>query len=122
MKIINRLSSRYSKVTPLPAGTYHLDLRAGRAMDFEISKLSSGDGEVGIRLSARGEGTHRFNIRTDNLAIRDGPKELVLKRGSAWTVEWSGRITSPDTPWVAVIIADENPTIRKELMGAAWEP
>ena len=24
MKIINRLSSRYSKVTPLPAGTYHL--------------------------------------------------------------------------------------------------
>ena len=24
MKIINRLSSRYAKVTPLPAGTYHL--------------------------------------------------------------------------------------------------
>lgn len=106
----------------LPAGTYHLDLRAGWAMDFEISKLTSGDGEVRIRLSARGEGTHRFNVRTDNLAIRDGSKELVLERASAGTLEWSGRITSADSPWVAVVIADENPTIRKELMGAAWEP
>jgi hypothetical protein len=106
----------------LPAGTYRLDLRAGQAMDFEISALSLGDGEVRIRLSAHGEGTHRFNIRTDNLAIRDGPKELVLKRESVGTVDWFGRITSPDTPWVAVVIADEDPTIRKELLGAAWEP
>ncbi len=91
-------------------------------MDFEISKLSSGDGEVRIRLSAHGDGLHRFNLRADNLTLRDGPKELVLKRGSVGTLEWSGRITSPDAPWVAVVTADQNPTIRKELMGAAWEP
>jgi len=47
---------------------------------------------------------------------------LILKRGSVGTLEWSGRITSMESPWVAVVIADENPTIRKELIGAAWEP
>jgi hypothetical protein len=106
----------------LPADTYHLDLRPGHALEFEISKLSSGDGEVRIRVSARGEGTHRFNIRTDNLTLPNAQKELILKRGSLGTLEWSGRITSSDSPWVAVVIGDENTAIRKELLGAAWEP
>ena len=108
--------------TFLPAGTYHLDLRSGQAFDFEITKLSSGDGQVRIRVSARGNGSHRFNIRTDNLTLPDAQKELILKRGSAGTLEWSGRITSLDSPWVAVVIADENPAIREELMGATGEP
>jgi glycosyl hydrolase family 9/cellulase-like Ig domain-containing protein len=107
--------------TFLPAGIYHLDLRPGRALDFEISKVVSSSGEVRIRLSARGNGIHSFSIRTDNLTLPDAKKQLILKRGSVGTLEWSGRITSLDTPWVVVVIADENPTIRKELMGAAWE-
>jgi len=106
----------------LPAGTYHLDLRTGHALDFEISRVRSGDGTVRIRVSARGNGRHRFTIRTDNLTLAEAQKELDLKQASIGTLEWSGRIISPDSPWVAVVIADEDPTIRKELVGAAWEP
>jgi hypothetical protein len=106
----------------LPAGIYHMDLRPGQALDFEISRISSDNGEVRIRLSARGDGRHRFSIRTDNLTLSDAQKELILKRGSVGTLEWSGRITSPDSPWVAVVTADEDPAVRKELVGAAWEP
>jgi len=97
-------------------------LRAGLALDFELSKLSSADGVVRIRVSARGNGRHRFSIRTDNLTLPDAQKELNLKQASIGTLEWSGRIISPDSPWVAVVIADENPAVRKELVGAAWEP
>ena len=106
----------------LPAGTYHLDLRPGQALDFEISKLRSGDGVVRLRVSARGNGRHRFSVRTDNLALPDPRKELNLKKGSIGTLEWSGRITALDSPWVAVVIGDDNPAVRKELVGAAWEP
>jgi hypothetical protein len=106
----------------LPTATYHLDLRSGHTLDFEISKLSSADGKVRIRVSARGDGTHRFSIRTENLTLPDAHKELIFKQGSMDTLDWSGRVTSPDTPWVAVVIADGDPAIRKELMGAAWEP
>jgi hypothetical protein len=82
----------------------------------------SGEGELQIQVNAWGYGRHRFSIRTDNLTLSDAPKELTLKRGSTGSLEWRGRIRSPDTPWIAVVIADDNPTIRKELMGTAWGP
>jgi len=105
----------------LPAGTYHLDLRRGRALDFEVSELRSGDGAMHLRVSARGRGTHRFSIRTDNLLLSAGDQELLLTRGKVGAVEWHGSIRSPETPWVAVVIPDGDLTMRKELMGAAWE-
>jgi hypothetical protein len=110
---------RYA-TTFLPTGTYHLDLRSGRAFDFEISKIMSTDKDVRISLKARGEGIHRFSIRTHNLVLQDTQKELTLKSGREGRLEWSGKIRSLDTPWVAVVMADENVTNRKELMGAAW--
>jgi len=107
--------------TFLPAGVYHLDLRPDRALDFGISKRLSDAGQVRIILRARGNGIHRFSVRTDNLTLADADKELSLKAGGVGTLEWTARIISPDTPWVAVVMADGNPTIRKELMGASWE-
>jgi len=105
----------------LPAGTYHLDLRSGRALDYEVSKSQSANGEVRIRVNAHGNGRHGFRIRTDNLALPEEQKELILKRGIVGTLEWQTSVRSADTPWTAVVIADENPTIRKEIMGAAWD-
>ena len=106
----------------LHAGTYHLDLRFGRAFDYEVSKFQSANGKVRIRVSARGTDRHGFRIRTDNLTLPDEQRELSLKRGSVGTLEWQSRICSADTPRTAVVIADGNPTIRKEITGAAWEP
>ncbi|MGH7971718.1 MAG: hypothetical protein ACREIC_23640 [Limisphaerales bacterium] len=107
--------------TFLAGGTYHLDIRRGRALDFELSELPSSNGEVRIRLKAMGTGLHHFSIRTDNLVIADAQRELILKPGIAGTSEWSAPIRSPETPWIAVVIADGDPAIRTELMGAAWE-
>lgn len=106
----------------LPAGKYYLDLRPGRSLDYDVSKLQSRDGEVRIKVSARGDGHHSFRFRTDNLDLPEAAKELSLKPGTVGALEWQGRIRSPDTPWIAVVIADEDPANRKELMGAAWEP
>jgi hypothetical protein len=104
----------------LPAGVYHLDLRSGRMLDFEISTIWHKDSEVRIRLTARGQGSHYFAIRSDNLSVGEPQKELKLKRGSVSTLEWRGRIDGSDSPWVVVVIADENLENRKELLGAAW--
>jgi len=105
----------------LPAGTYHLDLRPDHALDFEISRMATGDGGVRIRLIARGDGAHRFSIRTDNLLIEESPKELNLSRGKKAMLEWSGKILSQDSPWIAVVSADGNLATRREVKGAAWE-
>ena len=107
--------------TFLPGGSYNLDLRPGRALAWEISQVASGTGEVTIKVSVRGNGSHRFGIRADNLTLADSQKELVLQPGFAASLEWRGRIRSPDTPWVAVVVPDDDLSLRKEVMGALWE-
>jgi hypothetical protein len=107
--------------TFLPGGTYELDLRPGRGVDFEVSGSSSSIGEVTIKVSARGNGSHRFALRADNLTVSGAERELTLRPGVAGTLEWRARIASADTPWVAVLVPDDNLSFRKEVTGAGWE-
>jgi hypothetical protein len=107
--------------TLLHGGTYHLDLRAGRMLDFELSKDTSGAGDVTIRVSARDQGSHRFALRVENLMLDATEKELTLRSSGKGTLEWHARITSPDSPWVVVAVPDGDLAQRKEVVGAAWE-
>ena len=107
--------------TFLPGGTYNLDLRAGRSLDYEVSKETTGAGEVKIKVSARGQGSHRFALRVENLTLNGVETELTLQAGSVGTAEWRARIGSEDTPWVAVVVPDDDLSQRKEVMGAVWE-
>jgi len=86
-------------------------------LDYKVTKETAGAGEVKIAVSARGSGSHWFSIRTENLAINGGEKELSLRSGVAGTVEWRARVSSPDTPWVAVVVPDDDLSQRKEVMG-----
>ncbi len=105
----------------LPGETYSLDLRPGRSLDYEVTKESTAAGEVVIKLTARGHGSHRFALRADNLTLPGVEKELTLRSGAVGTVEWRARIGSEDTPWVAVVVPDDDLSQRKEVTGAAWE-
>jgi hypothetical protein len=107
--------------TLLHGATYHLDLRAGRVLDFELSKDTSGAGDVTIQVSARGQGHHRFVLRVENLALDATKKEVTLGSGGVGTLAWHARITSQDSPWVAVVVPDDDLSQRKDVMGAVWE-
>ncbi len=68
-----------------------------------------------------GPGAHRFTVRFDNLKLDDVQKEIKLQSGVSGHLEWHARIDSPDTPWVAVIVPDDDLARRKEVRGAVWE-
>jgi hypothetical protein len=89
-------------------------------LSFEIATVWHKDSEVRIRLTAQGQGNHHFGIRSHNLTVDEPQKGLQLKRGSVGTLEWCGRIDSLDSPWVVVVMADENLENRKELLGTVW--
>jgi len=118
-----RIRNQENEVTRifLPAATYNLDLRSGHVLDYEISKSYKGKEEVIIRIVAKGTGSHRFSIRSDNLTLSRPEKELKLETGSRGLVEWLCRITNPEMPWVALIVPDDNYSLRKEVWGAVWE-
>jgi hypothetical protein len=107
--------------TFLPGASYHLECRRGYMLSYETSKEVSANGEITIKVTARGSGVHYFNIRTDNLAIAATSKKIDLKSRSKATFEWHGHITSAGTPWVAVIVPDDNLSQRQEVRGAVWE-
>jgi Glycosyl hydrolase family 9/Cellulase N-terminal ig-like domain len=107
--------------TFLPGATHSLDLRHGKALDFEVSKETSAAGEVTVKVSAQGNGSHRFALRADNLTVSGAEREVTLRSGVAGTLEWRTRIASADTLWVAVVIPDDDLSQRKEVTGAVWE-
>jgi hypothetical protein len=114
-----RSEFQQASVTALPGGTYHVDLRPGRALDFTLTSSTSVDGDVTIVLTARGAGTHRFTLRADNLAVTEPQKTLTLRPGQAATVQWKGRMQVTDAPWVAVAVPDGDVVQRREVVGSS---
>lgn len=103
------------------ASSYFLDLGLEKVRDFKISVDTNKKGEIVISADALGEGSHQFQIRTSNLSLSRPEKTLTLKTGIPASLEWRCRITNPDMPWVAVIIPDNDHSLRKEIHGATWE-
>ena len=120
-KYVVRSNGEEQTRTLLPGGTYTLDFRTGQALSYEITSETTGSGDVTLKLSARGSGSHRLAIRTENLTVDAAAKDLTLQRGGTGTVVWHARIRSGDTPWVAVVVPDGALSQRQEVMGAAWQ-
>jgi hypothetical protein len=108
-------------LTCLPGGSYMMNLTAGQALDFRLVCRKSGAEEVTIEIVARGSGKHRFGVRSENLVLDNAVKELDLRPGVAGTMAWRAAIQSPDTPWVAVVVPDNDLSRRVELTGTPWE-
>ncbi len=107
--------------TFLPGAFYNVECRSGFLLSYQVSKVVSPTGEVIIKLTAQGSGIHHFNIRTDNLTTATTSKTVELKPGNPLSFEWKGHVNSPDEPWVAVIVPDNNLSQRTETRGAVWE-
>jgi hypothetical protein len=43
-----------------------------------------------------------------------------FKQGNTITLEWKGQIVKKDMPWLAVILPDDNFSLRKEVMGSTF--
>jgi hypothetical protein len=104
--------------TLLPGMTYDLDLRPGHTVDFQLSQVTSQAGEVTITLIARGDGPHRFAVRAENLRLGESVRELTLRPATAGTLTWKASVDAQDSPWVAVIIPDDDMSQRKDVIGS----
>ena len=113
-----RSGIRQVSLTALPGGTYVVDLRPGRSVDFALAAETARNGEVTIRLTATGDGRHTFALRADNLELDPSAKELMLAPGKAGALVWKARMVSHGGPWVLVAVADEDVLRRRELVGS----
>ncbi|HWC97949.1 MAG TPA: glycoside hydrolase family 9 protein [Candidatus Sulfopaludibacter sp.] len=79
--------------------------------DFKVTQKTV-DGSIEITAV----GAHTFALRSANLVVEGGP------RRTAAGVTWKAHLTSPDSPWFAVVIADGNAANRREVMGYRATP
>jgi hypothetical protein len=82
---------------------------------FTLAATTAADGEITIRLTARGTGAHRYTLRTDNVRAANATRDVTLRDGQPATIEWKARRIRPDAPWTAVVIEDGDATRRREL-------
>lgn len=99
--------------SPAPAAD-----RSDGLVDFTVSAQTFGAGSVSIKVTAQGNGTHRFAIRSVNITGAEGEKEVDLSCGGSVTIEWCVQVSSKETPWVAVVFADGQLDRRKEVIGS----
>jgi hypothetical protein len=117
-----RQGAAHSSRTVLPGGSYEVDLRTDRVLDFKITSQSLGQADVEIQVLAEGAGHHTFQLRSDNLVVnKPVKKEIDLTPGSVQKVVWHARLGSRLTPWVAVVLPDDNLSKKLEASGRATQ-
>lgn len=113
-----RAARREARVSLLPGGTHRVDLRPGRWLDFTVDAQTSPNGEVTIRVAARGEGVHTFALRTENLDAGGAERSLTLRAAEPRMLEWKTRVIARDEPWVAVVVPDGDIARGRDAVGA----
>jgi hypothetical protein len=109
--------SAHRSLTVLPGGSYEVDLRSDHVLDFNVTSKALDNGEVEVRVMAEGAGKHKFALRCDNLTVKEtGKQEVDLTSGNA-EILWRAQVTSAKTPWVAVVVPDDNLSERREVTG-----
>ena len=85
-----------------------------------MSTETAAPDEVKLRIHAEGAGTHTLEIRTSNLEFNEpGTLKAEVRSGHDAELTRQGRITSPETPWVIVVIPDGVMNEHREATGVA---
>jgi hypothetical protein len=108
-----------TSLSVLPGGTYTLDLRPGGQIDLKLASKTGPDGTVTIQVTAEGSGRHTLSLRADNLRVSQPERQVDLKAGSPQTITFQGKVAALDSPWVAVVLPDDNIGLKKEVTGTA---
>ncbi|MDW8131427.1 MAG: glycoside hydrolase family 9 protein, partial [Bryobacterales bacterium] len=105
------------KVTLLPGGMFHLDLRSEDWIELKPSASVNARGLVHLEVTAEGSGRHTISLRTSNLELAPTERTLRLEAGRTQTLSWEGKPKDPAAPWVVVVVPDGDLTRKRELLG-----
>lgn len=99
--------------TLLPGMDYQVDLK--NEVDFSVITEISENDECKILVTAAGRGKAKFELRGFNISV-DKPVQMIQLGGETPAkVSWEVHLDSKVKPWVAVIIANDDLSTKKEV-------
>lgn len=112
--------SVHTSLTALSAGSYRVDLRRDKAVDFSVDSKNPSTHEVLLQVAAEGTGSHTFTARVSNLELSGpGTQPVDLSKRNMSEVTWHARVIDPASPWVAIVFPDDKLNQHQELTGIA---
>jgi len=100
----------------MEGGQHELEFDPRSAIDMRLASRPESD-RVMLELKLRGNGRHALELRLFNATAADTRQQVTLRQGVGTTLSWALRVTEADTPWVAVVVADGKPALRRECFG-----
>jgi hypothetical protein len=118
-KYLIEYGESHRKLNIISGGNYHLELDPLNTIELTagIKNTNSTENMVTIEVEADGKGAHNLNIRVFNGTVAEPIKSVDLGDGNKKIVNWDLDIGEKDSPWVCVIIPDDDLTWKKELTG-----
>jgi hypothetical protein len=108
----------HTTLTALSGGVYQVDLRPGRALDFNVSVEATHANELTLRIHAEGAGVHTLEVKTQNLEFHEPSTQTIeLRPGHDAELIRHARILASGTPWVIVVIPDGSLSAHREVTG-----
>jgi hypothetical protein len=108
----------HTTLTALSGGTYHVELRGGRAFDFTAFTEATHGDEVTLHIHAEGAGVHTLEVKTYNLELREPSTQTIeLRPGHDAELVGHARILASGTPWIVVVVPDGSLSAHREVTG-----
>lgn len=91
---------------------------SGENVQIDTETVQSESGEVTVTIIVRGTGKHNIKIKAFNAKANLESKEISLSVSKAEKIQLVLKVADLTMPYVAVISVDQNPVLRKEIVGA----
>ena len=94
------------------------DNRENRNIAVNTETTQSDNGVITVTLSLKGSGRHKIEIKAFNAEADFYIKETELSGNAGEKIKLELKVTDKSKPYVAVICLDNDPALRKEIVGS----
>lgn len=114
MEPVNRFMGAVSvyasqnQATEAPAGN----------ITISTQTTQTNNGLVSVTLTITGSGKHQLNLTAFNASLSFDSKSITLSAGKPQTLQLQLTVADKNKPYIAVISTDNNPGLRKEIVGS----
>lgn len=106
--------SIYSSENNLVSGETEPDSK----IHIQTETISTDNGTISISVTLTGTGTHEVEIKSFNAKTNINKQKISLRGNTSEKLQLELTVTDRNKPYVAVISADKNPDLRKEITGS----
>ncbi len=108
-------------ITVVSGGNYSINLDTSRTIRITLQSETNTDGTVLLKATLEGQGSYTVALQTFNADIEQPMNRVTLTKDQPFPLQWRLKVKNHDSPWIAVLIPDNEPNWKVEAIGTIDE-